>query len=46
MARLVRLEQRVDEQTRVFYLVAEVDSHMTPVGIHGHCLLDYLLKLP
>ena len=24
-ARLVRLEQRVDEQTRVFYLVAEVD---------------------
>ena len=25
-ARLVRLEQRVDEQTRVFYLVAEVDS--------------------
>ena len=26
MARLVRLEQRVDEQTRVFYLVAEVDS--------------------
>jgi RND family efflux transporter MFP subunit len=25
-ARLVRLEQRVDEQTRVFYLVAEVDA--------------------
>ncbi len=25
-ARLVRLEQRVDEQTRVFYLVAEVDQ--------------------
>jgi RND family efflux transporter MFP subunit len=25
-ARLVRLEQRVDEQTRVFYLVAEVES--------------------
>ncbi|MDG2046229.1 MAG: efflux RND transporter periplasmic adaptor subunit [Halioglobus sp.] len=25
-ARLVRLEQRVDEQTRVFYLIAEVDS--------------------
>lgn len=26
IARLVRLEQRVDEETRVFYLVAEVDS--------------------
>jgi RND family efflux transporter MFP subunit len=25
-ARLVRLEQRIDEQTRVFYLIAEVDS--------------------
>jgi len=29
-ARLVRLEQRVDEQTRVFYLVAEVDSPYDP----------------
>ena len=29
-ARLMRVEQRVDEQTRVFYLVAEVDSPYDP----------------
>jgi RND family efflux transporter MFP subunit len=39
MARLVRLEQRVDEQTRVFYLVAEVDRpydtsrHSRPLSV-------------
>jgi RND family efflux transporter MFP subunit len=38
-ARLIRLEQRVDEETRVFYLVAEVDSpydtgiHVTPLSV-------------
>ena len=33
VARLVRLEQRVDEQTRVFYLVAAVDS---PYNVKRH----------
>ena len=38
-AKLVRLEQRVDEQTRVFYLVAEVDQpyddklHSQPLSV-------------
>jgi RND family efflux transporter MFP subunit len=36
-ARLVRLEQRVDEQTRVFYLVAEVDEPYN-VERHGRAL--------
>ena len=38
-ARLVRLEQRVDEQTRVFYLVAQIDApydtsrHEAPLSV-------------
>jgi RND family efflux transporter MFP subunit len=36
-ARLVRMEQRVDEQTRVFYLVAEVDAPYDEVR-HGRAL--------
>ncbi|MEH6586655.1 MAG: efflux RND transporter periplasmic adaptor subunit [Halioglobus sp.] len=36
-ARLARLERRVDEQTRVFYLVAQVDKPYDKV-LHSHIL--------